>query len=117
VKYWRVDWFKGAVNVFEIDLNRIPAIRVFAVRVTPIFTNKIGALNTLKMGLLLGINVMLPQGFGVNLNQLDWWNCSSTPSRFKPVLIWLSTTCASILITEVDIFDYLKNQSCLTFSR
>jgi hypothetical protein len=32
--------------------NRIPAIRVFAVRVTPIFTNKKHALNTLKMGLL-----------------------------------------------------------------
>jgi hypothetical protein len=46
----------------ESSLNRIPAIRVFAVRVTPIFTNKIHALNTLKMGLLLRINVMLPQG-------------------------------------------------------
>jgi hypothetical protein len=34
-------------------LNRIPAIRVFAVRVTPIFTNKKHALNTLKMGPLL----------------------------------------------------------------
>jgi hypothetical protein len=43
-------------------VNRIPAIRVFAVRVTLIFTNKIHALNTLKMGLLLRINVMLPQG-------------------------------------------------------
>jgi hypothetical protein len=36
-----------------LQLNRIPAIRVFAVRVTPIFTNKKHALNTLKMGLLL----------------------------------------------------------------
>jgi hypothetical protein len=33
--------------------NRIPAIRVFAVRITLIFTNKKHALNTLKMGLLL----------------------------------------------------------------
>jgi hypothetical protein len=37
----------------EQPINRIPAIRVFAVRVTPIFTNKKHALNTLKMGLLL----------------------------------------------------------------
>jgi hypothetical protein len=39
--------------------NRIPAIRVFAVRVTPIFTNKIHALNTLKMATLLRSDVML----------------------------------------------------------
>jgi hypothetical protein len=32
--------------------NRIPVISVFAVRVTPIFTNKKHALNTLKMGAL-----------------------------------------------------------------
>jgi hypothetical protein len=41
-------------------INRIQAIRVFAVRVTPIFTNKKHALNTLKMALLLRNNVMLP---------------------------------------------------------
>jgi hypothetical protein len=43
--------FKASNRVHTI--NRIPAIRVFAVRVTPIFTNKKHVLNTLKMGLLL----------------------------------------------------------------
>jgi hypothetical protein len=42
------------------DFNSFQAIRVFAVRVTPIFTNKKPALNTLKMALLLRNNVMLP---------------------------------------------------------
>jgi hypothetical protein len=40
--------------------NRIPVISVFAVRITLIFTSKIHAINTLKMGALLRINVMLP---------------------------------------------------------
>jgi hypothetical protein len=39
-------------------INRIPVIRGFAVRVTPIFTSKIHALNTLRMGPLLRSNVM-----------------------------------------------------------
>jgi hypothetical protein len=39
--------------------NRIPVIRVFAVRVTLIFTSKKHALNSLKMGPLLRSNVML----------------------------------------------------------
>jgi hypothetical protein len=42
--------------------NRTPAIRNLPLRVTPIFANKIHALNTLKMGPFLRINVMLPQG-------------------------------------------------------
>jgi hypothetical protein len=37
---------QGAVRL----VNRIPVIRGFAVRVTPIFTSKIRALNTLKNG-------------------------------------------------------------------
>jgi hypothetical protein len=45
---------------FNAVINRIQAIGVFAVRVTPIFTNKKHALNTLKMALLLRNNVMLP---------------------------------------------------------
>jgi hypothetical protein len=39
-------------------INRIQAIRVFAVRVTPIFANKKYALNTLKMAPLLRSDVM-----------------------------------------------------------
>jgi hypothetical protein len=39
--------------------NSFQAIRVFAVRVTPIFTNKKHALNTLKMAPLLRSDVML----------------------------------------------------------
>jgi hypothetical protein len=47
----------------NIDLfNSFQAIRVFAVRVTPIFTSKIHALNTYKMGALLRNNVMRSQG-------------------------------------------------------
>jgi hypothetical protein len=40
-------------------INKIPVIRYLALRVTPIFTGKIHALNTLKMGPLLRSNVML----------------------------------------------------------
>jgi hypothetical protein len=43
-------------------INRTPAIRNLPLRVIPIFANKNHALNTLKMGPLLRINVMLPQG-------------------------------------------------------
>jgi hypothetical protein len=39
-------------------INRIQAIRVFAVRVTPIFTNRKHAINTLKMTPLLRSDVM-----------------------------------------------------------
>jgi hypothetical protein len=42
--------------------NRTPAIRNLPLRVTPIFANKNHALNTLKMGPFVRINVMLPQG-------------------------------------------------------
>jgi hypothetical protein len=42
------------------QVNSFPVIRGFAVRVTPIFSNKTHALNTWKMGCLLRINVMLP---------------------------------------------------------
>jgi hypothetical protein len=48
--------------LLERSFNRIPAIRVFAVRVTPIFTNKKHALNTLKMGLLLSECNASPRG-------------------------------------------------------
>jgi hypothetical protein len=44
------------------SFNRIPVISVFAVRVTPIFTNNKHALNTLKMGSLLRSDVMLSLG-------------------------------------------------------
>jgi hypothetical protein len=47
-------------NITGEAVNRIQAIRVFAVRVTPIFTNKKHALNALKMAPLLRNNVMLP---------------------------------------------------------
>jgi ABC-type proline/glycine betaine transport system permease subunit len=50
----------SGVRSFCSNINRIPVISVFAVRVTPIFTSKIHAINTLKMGALLRINVMLP---------------------------------------------------------
>jgi hypothetical protein len=50
---YREDWSRAAANEFGRLFNRIPAIRFFAVRVTPIFTNEKHALNTLKMGLLL----------------------------------------------------------------
>jgi hypothetical protein len=43
---------------FKNQLNRIQAISVFAVRVTPIFTNKKHAINTLKIAPLLRSNVM-----------------------------------------------------------
>jgi hypothetical protein len=43
-------------------VNRTPAIRNLPLRVTPIFANKNHALNALKMGPFLRINVMLPQG-------------------------------------------------------
>jgi hypothetical protein len=40
-------------------VNSFQAIRVFAVRITPIFTSKIRALNILKMTPLLRSDVML----------------------------------------------------------
>jgi hypothetical protein len=49
-------WVRDRLSSF----NSFQAIRVFAVRVTPIFTNKKHALNTLKMAPLLRNNVMLP---------------------------------------------------------
>jgi hypothetical protein len=54
----------------NIAINRIPVIRGFAVRVTPISTNKKHAVNTLKM---------------------------AAPSRFKAGLIWTGRTSVSIL--------------------
>jgi hypothetical protein len=49
------------INIYVLGVfNRIPVISVFAVRVTSIFTSKIHAINTLKMGPHLKINVMLP---------------------------------------------------------
>jgi hypothetical protein len=49
-------------HVSSYQVNRTPAIRNLPLRFTPIFANKNHALNTLKMGPLLRINVMLPQG-------------------------------------------------------
>jgi hypothetical protein len=43
-------------------VNRIQAIRVFAVCATGFFTSKIHALNSLKMGPLLRSDVMQSQG-------------------------------------------------------
>jgi hypothetical protein len=37
----------------NVAVNRIPVIRYLPLRVTPIFSNKTHALNTLKMGCLL----------------------------------------------------------------
>jgi hypothetical protein len=51
-----------AIRYDYVMLNRTPAIRNLPLRVTPIFANKNHALNTLKMGPFLRINVMLPQG-------------------------------------------------------
>jgi hypothetical protein len=41
----------------DVLFNRIQAIRVFAVSVTPIFTNKKHSINTLKMAPLLRSDV------------------------------------------------------------
>jgi hypothetical protein len=46
-------------NRVSVVFSRIPVISVFAVRVTPIFTSKVHALNTLKMAPLLRSDVML----------------------------------------------------------
>jgi hypothetical protein len=43
-------------------INSFPVIRGFAVRVTPISTNKKHAINTLKMAALLRSNVMQSYG-------------------------------------------------------
>jgi hypothetical protein len=59
---WTMALSKDKTSPFmftKVDLNSFQAIRVFAVRVTPIFTNKKHALNTLKMAPLLRSDVML----------------------------------------------------------
>jgi hypothetical protein len=52
------DYFQNPIQQHNTAVNRIPVIRGFAVRVTPIFTSKMHALNTFKMGTLLRSNVM-----------------------------------------------------------
>jgi ABC-type lipoprotein release transport system permease subunit len=57
-KQQHYDMIIGNDLLWNMGINRIQAIRVFAVRVTPFFTNKKHALNTLKMGPLLRSDVM-----------------------------------------------------------
>jgi hypothetical protein len=57
--YTQIDFLSIPIKIYEL-LNRIPVIRYLPLRVTLIFANKNHALNTLKMGLLLRNNLILP---------------------------------------------------------
>jgi hypothetical protein len=40
----------------------------------------------------------------------DWWNCSSTPSRFKAGIIWSDRSSVSILINIQWILIFIENK-------